>query len=182
VESWSAVAATILPRGIVLRDRYIAGGWAGLQENSLSGRGRMVLNADETVDDSDKTFTIPTNVRANVCSLWVEYTATSTVGSRVMEVHYRDTADDVIGGIRQNANITASQVARLHAILHGALSATAGILPTEGTSAANVAFAMVLPDMDWPEGFDIRVLDVAAIAEGFDDMITEIMTEEWIQE
>jgi len=159
----------------------------GVFEAPTEGPGLIVLNVDETLDDSDKVFTAPTNVRWKPLSLWSEYYSTATAGSRELEVVFRDPTDDQIGGVHPTA-VGASQTAFIWMTLPGEVMAS----EAAGTTVVHAANEAVgnptlsrfppLPDLILPQGYDVRIYDVAAIDPAADDLIIEFLTEEWLED
>lgn len=68
------------------------------------------LESEETLNDSDKTITVPAGQIYWIEWIWVELTTDATVGARQLEVQFRDNAADVIGvivpGVTQAASLT----------------------------------------------------------------------------
>ena len=185
IQSWGLVAQTLLAVGKILPNVYQQGGWTGVSEDSLSGRGRIVLNVDETVDDSDKTYTVPTNLRVKVKSIWIDYTANATVGTRLVDVEFRNAGAFVFGGYRLwPAGLTATQTGRAWLFNLGGGGRVAQDALRSTLAGGPVHSDMgPLPDMDLPQAYDIRIDDKADIAVAVpDDMLTRIFTEEWIEE
>jgi len=58
--------------------------------------GNTYLVADEAANDSDKTITVPAGKRWKIKSIRVELTTTGDAGNRQIEIHFRDSSDDVI--------------------------------------------------------------------------------------
>jgi hypothetical protein len=77
---------------------------------SVSESWRVALTQDETLNDSDKTFTVPASTEWQILWIWIEFTTTATVGVRQLEVQLQDSAGDVIGawqvGSTQIASLT----------------------------------------------------------------------------
>lgn len=147
-------------------------------------QGRLLLNVDETLNDSDKVIAVSINARWAPISLWYEFTATATVGTRLMEVHVRDDAADIIAGMRA-ANVTASQTQKaLHLFRNTAATITSGAgaatFTAEGAPSNSVLFAWPFDRL--PQSFDIRVFDLAAIDAAADDLIIQYLVEEWIED
>jgi hypothetical protein len=72
---------------------------------------RVSLQSDETLNDSDKTFTVPADTEWQILWIWAEFTTTATVGNRQLVIEIQDTANDVIGqparaGVTQAASLT----------------------------------------------------------------------------
>jgi len=149
----------------------------GKIEWSTEGPGLLVLNVDETLNDSDKTISIPTNVRWRPISLWCEYAATATAGSRNLRSILRDDVDDHIGALHSSLSIGASQSARIM-IGEGA----AYVNPAADFEGESVRRTGTFPRGSLPQGYDIRIYDALAIDPTADDLIIQFLVEEWIEE
>jgi len=124
------------------------------------------LLADETADDSDKSFAVPADTEYQVLWIWVELTTTATAGNRQMTIEIQDSAADVIGrvkaGIVQAASLTRNYM------FAPALA--------DLTAFRDTAYLMtpLPPTLVLPEAFIVRVYDSAAVAAAADDMIVQI--------
>lgn len=119
---------------------------------------RSVLQSDEAADDSDKALTVPTGKEWRVLSIRVELTATATVGTRQLEVEYRDAANDI-----------------LWSLLGGTVAASGTLIE----QYAPVGGDVVIPEgIILPAGFNVRVFDNAVIDVAADDMIIQMLVEE----
>ena len=70
-----------------------------------------LLIADEAVDDSDKSFTVPASTEWQILSIWVEFTSTADAGARQLVIETQDGAADVTGqpmraGVTQDPSLT----------------------------------------------------------------------------
>jgi len=158
----------------------------GMHQDGVEGPGRLVLNADEALNDSDKVFTVPTNSRWRFQSLWAELTTTATAGTREIEWHLRDSAADVVAG-HMLMTPPASNTARLWgwSPIPFRLRETGTrdfIGANEATGNPSQSASFSLPDFPLSQGFDARLFDVAAIDAAADDLIIQFLTEEWIEE
>jgi len=150
--------------GQVSLGTYIPPGPAG-------GSGFHRLISDVTSDDSDKVFTVPANTIWRVYSIHVSYTATATVGSRVIRVRFRDTAD-----------LPAFE-SRMGIVLAASSGTDLGFLPAvvrETSVDLNQVLTPFPPEMWLPSGFDIQVFDAGLIDPAADDMTVQIMLEQWV--
>lgn len=137
----------------------IAGQPIGISEN-----WRVTLLADETVDDSDKTFTVTAGQEWEILSIWIELTTTATVGDRQITVEIQDSTGDVIGSFVAGANQAASLGRNyMFAPMVQLMTAFSGIY-----------LSFPLPPFFLPAGYKIRVYDSAAIAAAADDMIVQM--------
>jgi len=131
---------------------------------------RPVLNADEVVDDSDKSFTVPANKEWRIVSLWVELTTTVTATVRQIEVQIQDTAADVVlqtvAGATQDVSIT-----RNYLFAPGVADMTA----FRDTDKITNPFPDLLV---LPAAFVIRVFDNNAVDAAADDMVVQLIVAE----
>lgn len=69
---------------------------------------RIDSTKEETVNDSDKIFTVPTDTEWEILWVWVKYTSSSVVGTRQLEFQLQNSGSDVIAqiqtGITQGEN------------------------------------------------------------------------------
>ena len=132
----------------------------------VHGEWTPSLQAEETADDSDKTFTVPASTEWMIQSIWVELTTTADVGDRQIEVCLTDDSDDVIGAIQasivQAASLTYNYLFSLTGEELYALR--------DGTYLQTALSAIILP-----AGFKIRVWDNNAVAVAADDMVVQMM-------
>jgi len=125
------------------------------------------VQADETVDDSDKTFTVPASTEWEILSIWVELTSTATVGNRQLCIAIRDDSDDVILQVRAGA-VQAASLTRYYTFAPGVTELTA-FRDTDYLSTAFPA-GLVLP-----AGYDVRIYDKTAVDAAADDMVVQVM-------
>ena len=74
---------------------------------------RVAQTQDETINDSDKIFTVPAEVEWEIMWIWVEFTTDGTVGDRQLVIEVQDVANDWIGqwaraGVVQSASLIRS--------------------------------------------------------------------------
>lgn len=126
------------------------------------------LQADEALNDSDKSFTVPANTEWRVKWIWVEYTSDANAGNRQLEIQIQDGAADVIGQVRaglvQAATNTyyylfAPHVTELAAVRDGNYLST------------------IMPEWILSAGYIVRVWDNKAIAAATDDVVIQMMVE-----
>lgn len=134
------------------------------------GKGTPVWVRDATLNDSDKTFTVPAGKIWRMLSIDAELVATATVGNRVLTAIITDGANTVQNGVR-SGNITASQRGRYRVIFGSAIfGTTQDAVPAFSGSQANVVVYGPMPSMILTAGCVIRVLDLAAIDAAADDL------------
>jgi hypothetical protein len=131
----------------------------------ISENWRAALQADETTNDSDKTFTVPASTEWEVLSIWIELTTTATVGNRQVVVEMQDSTGDVIGSFLAGIVQTAS-LAKNYMFAPG-LELMAAFVGTY--------LSFPLPPMFLPAGFKVRVYDSAAIDAAADDMVVQMV-------
>jgi hypothetical protein len=119
---------------------------------------RDVHLTELAVDDSDKEFAVPSGATWQVLYLRYEYTADATVGTRTPTIQFRDNTDDIIYDIA-GPTIVAS----------GTSTQEAG---------ADVDLDLYLPPIVLHGGYDVRVVDIAAIAPTADDLVVHLIVRE----
>ena len=123
------------------------------------------LSAEESANDSDKSFTVPANTEWLVKSIWVELITTATVGDRQLEIQIQDDSSDVIGSIRagvvQGASLTRNYLFAL------------GI--ADLTSFRDTDLMMTpIPELWLPAGYVVKVFDNNAVDAAADDMVVQV--------
>lgn len=125
-----------------------------------------VLLTDANLNDSDKSFTVPTGYVYEVLYAQVALTTTSTVGNRQMAMEILDDSDTVIMIINAGA-VQSASTTRQYNFMQGVPRETSFI-----TNSMNVAIPdefIALP------GYKIRIVDTAAIDAAADDMTIYLM-------
>jgi hypothetical protein len=124
--------------------------------------------AEETANDSDKSFTVPANEEWELTGVWVEYTSTAVVGDRQVTVEIQDSSNDVIMQIQAGA-VQAASLTRYYQFGKGLANLTA-------FTGDNGDFLMTpLPHMPLLAGWIVRVYDLQARDAAADDMICQII-------
>jgi hypothetical protein len=125
------------------------------------------LQAEEALNDSDKTFTVPAGTEWEILTIYVELATTATVGNRQLAIRFTDGSDDIIGQIRAGA-VQAASLTRIYQFGVGLPDLTA-FRDTDFLSTP-------LPDgLVLPAGYKVRILDKAAIDAAADDMDVQMM-------
>lgn len=131
----------------------------------------LEVQEDTTADDSDKTFTVPTEERWHVFAIYVELTTTATVGNRQLLVDFRDDSNNVLArvvpGITQAASLTYN-----YSIAPGFAQQTS---ITGLTNEDNTLMTPMPPTMLLLPGYDIRIYDEATVDAAADDMTVRIL-------
>jgi hypothetical protein len=128
--------------------------------------GRLILQTDETANDSDKTITVPTGKRWLILWCHVEYTASATAGARFIEMHLRDSSDNIIAVATHTININAGESYNLEFLPSGTAR--------NGSTVVN-AIIPLPPITILEAGYDIRIFDSAAIDPAADNMIIKML-------
>jgi len=129
-----------------------------MQVKTVPG-GTSTRVVEFTANDSDKSFAaVPDDELREVDSILVHYTATATVGNRILTVIVTNAASQVVYNIAVSAAITAT------AAVYYNLYPTAPVLAT-GTSRY-----MPMPVLHLQAGDVLRIADTSAIDAAADDM------------
>lgn len=72
---------------------------------------RVATISDVTLNDSDKSFTVPADTERHILNIWAEFTTTATVGDRQLVVEIQIAGPDVTAqwarvGVVQAASLT----------------------------------------------------------------------------
>ena len=125
------------------------------------------LQADENLNDSDKTFTVTAAKVWEILWIWVEFTSDGTAGSRQLTVELQDSLPDVIFQMRAGI-VQAQSLTRYY--LFAPMGAE--IVAFRDT---DFLYVPLPPKIVLPASYIIRVYDKAAIAAATDDMIVQMM-------
>jgi hypothetical protein len=124
--------------------------------------GGLSLEQELTINDSDKTFTVPAETLWLIKYVWVELATSATVGNRQIVLELQDGASDVIwraySPITQAASLTYN-----YAFFPGAPHATSLV--------ASEYMPISIPSILLAATQKIRIYDKAAIAAATDDMV-----------
>lgn len=124
---------------------------------------------DATLNDSDKSFTVPANRIWNVHSVYVQYTSTATAGTRNLVVQLRDVSGNIYGEWRTSSTFSSSTTHNeTWAVGHGA----------EDVSSLIAKLALFPSLVVLPAGFAVRVIDSNAVDTAADDMIVALLYDE----
>lgn len=144
------------------------------------GVGRFVRDA--TLNDSDKSFTVPANKAWKLRSVAATIEASATVGSRTLVAVITNGVDVVVVGPRSGA-ITASQDGTYYWSDGGVNSITAGDLMSY-IDLSNVNVVRIVSSMPsggyyLPSGYVIRIYETAAVDAAADDLVVVLYYEEF---
>lgn len=91
-------------------DSPLVVGGVGGNPVTVADDWEVVTLSDETLNDTDKAFTVPAGFEWQVLWIWVELTTDANAANRQLRVTMRDASNDVIGqvrtGVTQAANLT----------------------------------------------------------------------------
>ena len=123
------------------------------------------LQADELLNDSDKTFVVPAGEEWIIKSIWVEFT--SGAGAvRQMEIQIQDDGADVISQMR--AGVTVAAASTQYFLFAPHMPDLVALRDTDYTSTP-------IPEWVLPAGYIVRVWDNKAVLPGADDMIVQLI-------
>ncbi len=128
--------------------------------------GTVSLQADEALNDSDKSFTVPSVVTWAIDSIWVELTSTATGGDRQLVVQFQDSAADVIAEMRAGI-VQADTITRKYLFGFN--------LPDLASFRDTDFLTTPLPAILLPAGYIVRVFDNNAVDAAADDMVVQMM-------
>jgi len=136
------------------------------------GTGTPKIYRDGTLNDSDKSFTVPAGKLWKINAIYAQLNCTATVGNRELVAYVSDGAN-VILGFGTNVSVTASQVSVMRLRTgQGAYATTATVYLTAPQNLAEAGVNDGLPtDFYLPAGYIIRVYDVAAVDAAADDLV-----------
>lgn len=127
---------------------------------------------DVATNDSNKSLTVPAGRKWQILSIRIEFTATATVGNRILEVRYCDEDNsDTIFASELAAAITASQAMVLN-LFPGATV----VAPTDGDNQGTqpIPEGIFLGESDY-----VQIIDSAAVDAAADDMVVHMLVREY---
>jgi len=133
--------------------------------------GYPELQAEETANDSDKSFTVPAGEEWVVEWLWVEYTSDANAGNRQLEVEIQDDAADVIAKVV--VSVTQAASLTYYYLLAPDVTELAALRDTDKLTT-------IMPKWVLPAGYVVRVWDNNAVSAAGDDMILQMQV--WVRE
>lgn len=121
----------------------------------------IVRAVDSTANDSDKTFTVPTNEMWKLNSMLITLITTATVGNRQIVIEAKDSSGNMLGRMSAGA-VQAASSTRYYSIMQGIYREAAFI---------NNDIQVPMPiDTYLKPGSTLRVYDAAAVDAAADDM------------
>ena len=133
---------------------------------------KLKTQSDTDLNDSDKTFTVPTGKRWIINTIWVELTTTATVGNRQVVVQAQSSGGDVLVHQRAGA-LQAASLVRHYLFATGVPDATSFRSDESAASATMLTTPLPAP-MEMDAGEVLRVLDYSATAAAADDMVVHL--------
>lgn len=138
--------------------------------------GTITWSRDATLNDSDKSFTVPDGHVWQLLMIYTQITATATAGNRLLCASISNGTNELWSAVR-SGNITAGQVAsQVISPGNNSTAATSARTNLDGSNA-NAASTIdgSLPNPTFlPAGYIIRVRDTAAIDAAADDMTVDL--------
>jgi len=145
--------------------------WHALQDANGVLYARQIgypeVQAEETLNDSDKTVTVPAGEEWIVRSVWIEFTTTANAGDRQIEVRVLDDAADTIASV--TASIVQAASNTYYYLFAPNVTELAALRDTDKLTT-------IMPEWELPAGYAIQVLDNNAVDAAADDMILQILT------
>lgn len=127
------------------------------------------VQADEALNDSNKTITVPADTMWHILSISVELTTTSTAGTRVLQIRFQDASNDILLFLQPEIDHTAS-LQRIYEFAPGY---------QRETSFTDIFVYHPLPSNLWlPAGFVVNIEEKNAVAAAADDMIVQMLVDE----
>lgn len=131
-------------------------------------RETVVALSEEALNDSSKDLRFTEDVgfgsELEVLSLRIEFTATATVGSRVLRVQVADAADDILRELQLVGGTITAGVSKVFEIAPG--------LPV--TDGSVIEYEVLPSQFVIGHGLKLRVLDTAAVDAAADDMVLHV--------
>lgn len=118
--------------------------------------------SDTTADSSSKTFTVPANKIWAISYIRVDYTATVSVGTRILAIEFQTAAGVIIA----EKYSTITMVATNHFYYQFGIN-----LQDIATAIDTTKVQQTLPYVELPPSYIVKIYDKAAIAAAADDML-----------
>ena len=126
----------------------------------------ILLVSDETLNDSDKTLTVPATYEYQILWIWIELATTATVGDRQIEIRLLDDAADTIGQFRAGV-VQAASLTRYYMF-------AASLADLLGFRDTDYLMSPIPPTLFVSAGQAIRIWDNNAVDAAADDMIIQM--------
>ena len=130
------------------------------------GKGTPTWVRDATLNDSDKSFSVPVGKMWKILGMQHTLTTSATVGNRTLTVIITNGTDQV-WRVFQSTSLQAASTTYQYFIVPGnpALTGAAG-----GPSSVLITMGPVPDELLLPAGYVVRVYDFAAIDAAADDL------------
>jgi len=135
---------------------------------SIGGLQATYVHVDEVLNDSDKSIVIPTEIEAEILSIYIDYQASADVGVRVPQIQIKDVAGNVVFKIKPNITLNPNDHKYI-VLFNGALGNAGDI---------GDIIQQALPKLFLPSGWTIQIFDSSVIAVAADDMMVYIIWRE----
>lgn len=137
------------------------------EEVVISEPWTVGLQASETTNDSDITFTVPASTEWQIMSIWIELAATATAGNRQVVVELQDSSSDVIGQFRAGA-VQAESTTYYYMF-------APAVADLDEARDSDYLSCPLSPMIVLPAGYKVRVYDNNAVDAAADDMVIQMM-------
>lgn len=139
--------------------------------------GTPKVTVDATLNDSDKSFTVPTGKVWILNEIWADLVATATVGSRVFVIMITDGTNTIYRSVP--ITVTASQ--KGSEVISPYFANYSSSIPTRqlDNTTNNAQVTMFVPLQPLKAGYVIRVYDSAAIDAAADDLTVVLQYTEY---
>jgi len=142
------------------------------------GNGVNSLYRDATLNDSDKTITVPSGKLWRLRYIHAELTTTATVGNRVLKGFLSD-GTNIFYAIPPTSVVAASKDSVLETFMTATYTTTVAQVPQLDGSNPDVATRSPMPDVILSAGSTIRIYDSAAVDPAADDLLVVITYQEY---
>lgn len=137
------------------------------------GKGTPVWIRDASLNDSDKSYTVPAGKIWKLIMLEGQLATSATVGNRYLAISISNGTNEVFKA-NHTAAIAASQYGMNMVSTNAQRDTTAKKRLDDATTDQNVTVQSILPEMSIPAGYIIRIWDVAAIDAAADDLTVNL--------
>jgi len=172
----SLASVSLIPRGTLLRDKLLVGGWTGTNEGPLDGPGRLlqVIGTNPAQGTSGAVETVPDNARWKFLSDSFNMTTNSTAGNRLPMIIVTKSGGSQVSRLIGHEFQTASEVLTWHFAIG---------MTTLNLAAQGQRHGFMAPDIELDPG-DTIATSIGSFQGGGsgDDLGAQIIyVEEWIQ-
>lgn len=125
---------------------------------------------DITLNDSDKTITVPDNKTWDIHSIFCQLITTATVGNRVIRIEIQDPSGNVLFMQNASADQTANAT-EVYNFIKG--------IDQPNESVATIHNIPLPTKLMLPAGYQINIRDDGAVAAAADDLSIFLLVEEY---